>query len=85
VAEQLAVREALAALPPRYRVPLVFYSAEGYATAEVADILELSTGAVKVRLYRARKKLRRAYRQQEQGVPRGASVTAVGCERGCNE
>jgi len=93
VAEQLAVREALAALPPRYRILLVLYTAEGYSVAEVADILELSVGAVKVRLYRAREKFRREYQRQEQApaggeqetLPRGASNPPVGCERGSNE
>ena len=92
VAEQLAVRKALASLPPRYRVPLVLYSAEGYSVAEVAGILGLSTGAVKVRLHRAREKFRRAYQRQEQAVPgetevvpARASGTPVRCERGSNE
>jgi RNA polymerase sigma-70 factor (ECF subfamily) len=61
-AEQLLVQEVLAALPPKYRIPLVLYSTEGYSVAEIAAMLELSTGAVKVRLYRAREKFRRAYK-----------------------
>lgn len=61
VAERLAVRKALDALSPKYKIPLVLYASEGYSVAEVAEMLELSTGAVKVRLYRARKKFRRAY------------------------
>lgn len=68
MAEQLAVQEALATLPPRYRIPLVLYSIEGYSVAEIATMLELSAGAVKVRLYRAREKFRRAY-----GVPGDAT------------
>jgi RNA polymerase sigma-70 factor (ECF subfamily) len=65
IAERLAVREALAALPPKYRIPLVLYSTEGYSVAEIAAMLELSASAVKVRLYRAREKFRRAYRVRE--------------------
>jgi len=61
VAERLVVREALDALSPRYRIPLVLYASEGYSVAEVAEMLELSIGAVKVRLYRARIKFCRAY------------------------
>lgn len=58
VAERLAVCDALS---PRYKIPLVLYASEGYSVAEVAEMLELSTGAVKVRLYRARIKFRRVY------------------------
>jgi RNA polymerase sigma-70 factor (ECF subfamily) len=65
VAERLAVRKALDALSPKYKIPLVLYASEGYSVAEVAEMLELSTGAVKVRLYRARIKFRRAYEAYE--------------------
>jgi RNA polymerase sigma-70 factor (ECF subfamily) len=75
VTEQLAVREALAALPPKYKIPLVLYASEGYSVAEIAALLETSTGAIKVRLYRARDKFRRAYEAQRGAVlnePEGA-------------
>ena len=64
IAERLAVEQALAALSPKYRVPLVLYLDEGYSVAEIAEILELSQGAVKVRLYRAREQFRQAYLAQ---------------------
>jgi RNA polymerase sigma-70 factor (ECF subfamily) len=65
-AEQMAVRAALAALAPKYRVPLVLYVCEGYSVAEVASILGLSVSAVKMRLSRARKRFRKSY-QEEHG------------------
>jgi RNA polymerase sigma-70 factor (ECF subfamily) len=65
VAEQLDVQEALNALPPKYRIPLVLYTCEGYKVREVAEILDLSISAVKMRLCRAREKFRRAYGEGE--------------------
>jgi RNA polymerase sigma-70 factor (ECF subfamily) len=70
IAERLAVREALDALPLKYRIPLVLYASEGYSIAEVAAMLELSSSAVKVRLYRARDKFRRVYRARERQTSR---------------
>ena len=66
MAEQMAVRATLAALAPKYRVPLVLYVCEGYSVAEVAEILGISVSAVKMRLSRARKKFRQFY-QGEHG------------------
>ncbi len=79
-AEQLAVRQALAALAPRYRIPLVLYTTEGYSVQEVADILAISVGAVKMRLCRARQQFRRAYEAAEQDARREAEAT-LGWER----
>lgn len=64
-AERLAVQSALDALPPRYRVPLVLYVYEERTVAEIAETLELSVSAVKMRLSRARDKFRQAYEQEE--------------------
>jgi RNA polymerase sigma-70 factor (ECF subfamily) len=65
VAERDAVARALRALPPKYRVPLVLYTTEGWTVAEVARALELSESAVKMRLCRARKMFRSAYETGE--------------------
>ena len=78
IAEQLAVREALAALPPMYRIPLVLYSTEGYSVAEIAAMLEVSTGTVKIRLYRAREKFRHAYGVREDVVSSEPNVAFGG-------
>ncbi len=66
-AERLAVRAALETLPPKYRVPLVLYVYEGLKVAQVAEVLGLSSSAVKMRLSRAREKFRQAYGQEELG------------------
>lgn len=65
VAERLAVQSALDALSPKYRVPLVLYVYEEWTVAQVAEALDLSVSAVKMRLSRARKMFRQAYVQED--------------------
>ncbi len=67
VVERMAVRRALRALPPRYRVPLVLYTYREWSVAEVAETLELSESAVKMRLCRAREMFRTFYEGEEEG------------------
>ena len=57
---QLAVRRALAQLPPHHRDVLVLFDIEGHAYEELAAILRLPMGTVKSRLSRARAALRDA-------------------------
>jgi RNA polymerase sigma-70 factor (ECF subfamily) len=57
----LTVERALAQLPPAYRAPLLLYSHYGFSVGEVAQALNISKGAVKTRLYRARKMFRQVY------------------------
>lgn len=52
------VRRVIDKLPENYRTVLILRDIEELDTAEVADLLELSPGAVKVRLHRARQALR---------------------------
>lgn len=52
------VVDALAALEPKTRLPLVLHYIEGYTTREVADMLRVPEGTVKWRLSRGRKLLR---------------------------
>lgn len=59
------VRDALAALPPSQRAPLLLYAHHGLSVAEVAAALRLSEAAVKMRLHRARIAFQRAYRRGE--------------------
>ncbi len=54
------LEEAIAGLPDRYRLPLVLQDALGMAGAEVAAILGLRPGTVRVRIHRARLQLRAA-------------------------
>ena len=52
------LEEAIDQLPPEYRTVFVLREIEHLATAETAECLGLSVEAVKVRLHRARRKLR---------------------------
>ena len=54
----VAVRRALANLPEDLRVPLVLAEYEGQSHAEIAAVLECSSKAVEMRIYRARQQLR---------------------------
>jgi RNA polymerase sigma-70 factor, ECF subfamily len=63
--ERDAVERALAALSEEYRVPLLLFSHHGFRAAEIAEILGISEGAVKTRVYRAKAMFLRAYRDGE--------------------
>jgi RNA polymerase sigma-70 factor (ECF subfamily) len=54
---RLAVREAIAALPPKFRAVLVLREIEGLRYDEIAEILSISQGTVESRLFRARRRL----------------------------
>jgi RNA polymerase sigma-70 factor (ECF subfamily) len=49
--------QALAALPEDLREPLVLYAQGGLSYEEIAEQLEISLAAVKIRIYRARQRL----------------------------
>jgi RNA polymerase sigma-70 factor, ECF subfamily len=49
------VRAVLARLPDRYRIPLVLVYVDGFATKEVARLLDLPLGTVLAQLHRGRK------------------------------
>lgn len=51
-------QEALGALPEGLRTPLLLSAVEGLSLAEIGTVMDLSTKAVEVRIYRARKQLR---------------------------
>lgn len=55
---QSQVWEAVAALPPKYRLPLYFYYCEGYTVSEVGELLGLKPSTVQTRLARGREKLK---------------------------
>lgn len=52
------LENAISALPPDYKVPVLLRDVEGLSNAEVADVLGVSVLAVKARLHRARLVLR---------------------------
>jgi RNA polymerase sigma-70 factor, ECF subfamily len=49
------VRAVLAQLPERYRIPLVLVYVDGFATKEVARLLDVPLGTVLAQLHRGRK------------------------------
>jgi RNA polymerase sigma-70 factor (ECF subfamily) len=65
-AERLDVQAALAALPLQYRTPLLLYVYEGCSVAEVAELLDISVSATKMRLSRAREMFRLVYAAEEE-------------------
>ena len=54
----LGLRQALRALPPKLRLPLLLHHMDGYSLEEIARMLRLPVSTVKGRLYEARKRLR---------------------------
>lgn len=54
------VQRFIARLPSDYRTALVLHDLQGLKNREIADVLDVSLSAVKIRLHRARKKLREA-------------------------
>jgi len=59
VFDQFEMRQALEALPPTYREPLLLQVLGGFSCAEIGDMLKISEGAVMTRLTRARLALRK--------------------------
>ncbi len=52
-------------LDPQYRTPLILRYWEGYSYDEIAQAMDISTSAVKSRLFRARKQMADLYRQRQ--------------------
>jgi RNA polymerase sigma-70 factor, ECF subfamily len=71
VTDQLVIRkemndclnEFIDALPPDYRTVIILGELEGFANKEIADILGISLDNVKIRLHRARAKLKKALQE----------------------
>ena len=57
------IREFIGGLPENYRTVLLLSDIEGFKNSEIADILGVSVDVVKIRLHRAREKLRQALSQ----------------------
>jgi len=68
IGEQLASREhvenLLSTLDPRDRMMLILKEVEGFAVDEIAEILDLNANTVKVRLFRARRRIVSRARKQ---------------------
>ena len=52
------IKEHIETLPPDYKTIIVLSELEGLANKEIAEILDISIANVKVRLHRARAKLK---------------------------
>lgn len=67
-----ALREALAELPAKYRMPLVLFHQEGRSCGEIASILSARSSGIRTRLHRGRRLLHEAM-MRKGFSPRGAS------------
>jgi len=54
------IREVIDSLPPDDRAAIVLFNLEGKTVSETAEILGISLGATKVRIHRAKKRLKEA-------------------------
>lgn len=59
------LRDAIRAMEPKYRLPLILHHISGYAVDEIAEILRLPKTTVKWRLTEARKRLRNEMEREE--------------------
>jgi RNA polymerase sigma-70 factor (ECF subfamily) len=64
-----ALADAVRALPPKYRAPLILRDIENLSTADAAAILGLGEAALKSRLHRARVAMREAMENSHGGEP----------------
>jgi RNA polymerase sigma-70 factor (ECF subfamily) len=65
LAERQHVERLLETLDPRDRLMLVLKEVQGFAVEEIAQIMDLNTNTVKVRLFRARRRLVNRAKKQE--------------------
>lgn len=75
------LRQAIAAIPPAYRMILVLHDMEDLSTAEVAQISGLREGTVRVRLHRARLLVRHYLADLARGVAPGSVALHAAAER----
>lgn len=74
-ATSACVQRCLDFLPDNYRGVLLLHKAHGLSAAEIADLLQVSVGSVKIRLHRARKRLEKVMQagcrvsETGQGIP----------------
>lgn len=58
-APDTSVRDALFAIPEKYRIPLILFYMEGYSTREIAEMLKIPEGRLRERMRAGREKIRR--------------------------
>src|SRR5712691_1865335 len=64
VADREIVERILKQLPPKYAVSLWLYENDGLSCAEIAEVLNISASAVKMRLMRARERFINLYKKE---------------------
>ncbi len=64
VADREIVERLFKQLPPKYAVCLWLYENDGRSCAEIAEVLNISASAVKMRLMRARERFATLYKQE---------------------
>src|SRR2546422_10980797 len=64
VADREIVERVLKQMPPKYAICLWLYENDGLSCAEIAEILNISASAVKMRLMRARERFINLYKQE---------------------
>lgn len=62
------MREAVFALPIKYRIAIYLYYFEGYSAKEIAKMLGKTQNAVSLSLSRGRRKLREMLENDEKGL-----------------
>ena len=62
IREEMAdcIKEFVYRLPPDYSTIIILNELEGFTNKEIAEILQVSLGTVKIRLHRARAKLKKS-------------------------
>lgn len=60
----LDLAEAIDALDEKSRIPCVLHYINGYSVKEISSLLQISESAVKMRIHRAKKKLREYLREE---------------------
>ena len=60
-----ALRDALRALPEKYRVPMLLHHLEGYSLVEISQILKLSESKVRYRVHQGRNALKKILKNGE--------------------
>lgn len=60
------LKEALAALDEKYRIPMMFFYGQGYRIKEIAQMLHIPVSTIQTRLARGREQLARYYEMERE-------------------
>lgn len=75
------IHQAILSVPPEYRIVLVLHDIEDLDTEQIAQVLDLLPGTVRVRLHRARLSVRKAMSQIIEKEPVGVLSPQRGAKR----